>query len=366
MVRRAKRTRADQRRTTEQPGDGVHHGRLQRLVEGERGQDAAEPLGQHRLARAGRTDEQQVVPARCRDLQRPPRHLLAAHVAEVGRGCGCARGGAWNGGDRRSGGRLAAEEGDQIPEVARRLNLAPAHRRRLAGVLGRNDQPPHLLSARPGGDRQDPAHRTQRSVERQLAHEQRARQCRRVDDARRAEHPDGDGDVIRGAVLAEIGGRQVDGDPARRQLEAAVLQRAADPDAPLAHPGVRQPDDVAAGEADRHVDLDVDRSGFDSHHGCGGDTREHAAGYCQRSASPRPRFPAVSGRARGRRSVMTSRRRPSCLKRQAQAEAGAEGSLVRQRLTEVRVLGEGPPAEVLANFRSCVVPFAIGGAAWNV
>ncbi len=89
--------------------------------------------------------------------------------------------------------------------------------------------------ARPGGDRQDAAHRAQRSVERQLADEQRARQRRRVDHARRAEHPDGDRDVVSGAVLAQVGGRQVDGDPARRQLEAAVLQRAADADAPLAH-----------------------------------------------------------------------------------------------------------------------------------
>ena len=222
--------------------------------------------------------------------------------------------------------RLPAQQGDQLAEVPRRLHLVAADRRRFTGVLRRHDQPPHLLAAGPGGDGQHAADRAESSVEGQLADEERARQRRRVDDARRGEHPDGDRDVVGGAVLAQIGRRQVDRDPARRQLEAAVLQRAADPNPPLANAGVGQPDDVAAGEADRHVDLDVDRSGFDSHHRGGGDTREHAARHCEPSASPLPRFSALTVRRSSAVRSIPSAPRPAQSETRAQpGSAGRSG-----------------------------------------
>ena len=64
-------------------GDRVDGGRLERLVERERRQDARQPPRHHRLARARGADEQQVVPAGRRNLERPPRQRLAAHVGEV-------------------------------------------------------------------------------------------------------------------------------------------------------------------------------------------------------------------------------------------------------------------------------------------
>ena len=52
----------------------------------EQRQDPRQPAREHRLARAGRPGEQQVVPARGGDLERAARALLAAHVGEVGDG----------------------------------------------------------------------------------------------------------------------------------------------------------------------------------------------------------------------------------------------------------------------------------------
>lgn len=67
----------------QQAGDGMDGGHFQRFLEVERRQDARGPLGHHRLARAGRAREQHVVPARRRDLQGPPRELLAPDVREI-------------------------------------------------------------------------------------------------------------------------------------------------------------------------------------------------------------------------------------------------------------------------------------------
>ena len=49
------------------------------------GSRPGQPLRQHRLARARRTDQQHVVPARSGDLQRLASKRLAANVGEIGR-----------------------------------------------------------------------------------------------------------------------------------------------------------------------------------------------------------------------------------------------------------------------------------------
>jgi len=79
-----------------------------------------------------------------------------------------------------------------------------------------------------------------------------------IEHAGGAQHANRDRHVECSAVLSQVGRRQVHGDPARRQLEAAVLERAADADAPLLHARVGQANDVAAGQSDGDVDLDIE------------------------------------------------------------------------------------------------------------
>ena len=80
-------------RPRQQPGDRVHRGHLERLLVVQRRQHPGQPLGQHRLARAGRPGAGQVVPAGRGHLDRAPARRLPDHVgAGPGRGAGRGRG----------------------------------------------------------------------------------------------------------------------------------------------------------------------------------------------------------------------------------------------------------------------------------
>ena len=66
-----RRAAGDQRRPAARPGDRVDRRHLQRRLLVERRQQARQPLGQHRLAGARRTGQEQVVPACRGDLAAP-------------------------------------------------------------------------------------------------------------------------------------------------------------------------------------------------------------------------------------------------------------------------------------------------------
>ena len=84
VVRGAERTRRQQARTRgHQTRHRVNGGDRQRFVEGQRRHHATEPSRHHRLARSGRADHERVMTARCRNLERAPRHRLAVDVSEV-------------------------------------------------------------------------------------------------------------------------------------------------------------------------------------------------------------------------------------------------------------------------------------------
>ena len=182
VVRRAERAaRARARAPPSWPGDRVDHRRLERLVEGERRQDAGQAAREHRLARAGRADEEQVVAARGGDLERAPRHLLPAHVGEVARAGGragvdgaAARGTA----RRRRSPSLAAQQRDELAEVgAPRGPRSRPRRPPRPRSRGGTTSAAHAARARPRRDGQHAAHGPQRAVERELAHEQRVRRA---------------------------------------------------------------------------------------------------------------------------------------------------------------------------------------------
>ena len=65
------------------PGDRVDRGDLERRRRLQRRQDRRQPLGQHRLARSGRAEQGQVMPAGRADLRRQPRLRLAEHLRQV-------------------------------------------------------------------------------------------------------------------------------------------------------------------------------------------------------------------------------------------------------------------------------------------
>ena len=113
------------------------------------------------------------------------------------------------------------------------------------------------------------------------------------------EDPQGDGQIERRAVLADVGGREVDGDAAERKLEAGVGQSGAHPLSALLDRAVRQADGAERGETAADVHLDVHGIGVDAEDGGGTNAGEHALkvkAVCP-GAEPRPR-PRVRNPAR--------------------------------------------------------------------
>ena len=73
-----------------------------------------------------------------------------------------------------------------------------------------------------------------------------------------------DRQVVVAAFLRQVGGREIDGDAARRQREAGGDQRGAHALLRFGHRLVRQADDVEGGQARRDLHLHVDRAGLDA------------------------------------------------------------------------------------------------------
>ena len=124
------------------------------------------------------------------------------------------------------------------------------------------------------------------SVERQLAHEQRA-------GRRRLQLAGGDQDrqcqrqIVGGSLLGQLGRCQVGGDPPQRIHQAAVLDRRAHPLAGLFDRRGRQANQEEVGQAligDIHLDLD--QPSFEAKHGGGGNARQHFEPTVGHRASP--------------------------------------------------------------------------------
>ena len=76
--------------------------------------------------------------------------------------------------------------------------------------------------------------------------------------ALRGEDADEDRQVVERAGLLAVGRREIDGQAARREAEAVVLDRRADALARLLDGRVGQSDDLKAGQAAGDLDLDGD------------------------------------------------------------------------------------------------------------
>ncbi len=112
------------------------------------------------------------------------------------------------------------------------------------------------------GHRQRPANRTQLSGKRQLSRELVAVQLLGRDLPGRGQDAERNRQIEAARFLGQVGRRQVDGDAARRHVEADVLQGGADPVFCLAHLGIGEADDREPGETVGQVDFDADGGGF--------------------------------------------------------------------------------------------------------
>ena len=249
----------------------AHHRGFQRLVGLERRQDAGQAGRQHRLARAGRADHQEIVAAGRGQLEHPLGAFLALDLGKIG----IAR--AVLGDQRLGRGQdlLTAQMVYEGQQRRRGDDLRPT--RTIVGVVGGVEATPSRFAAahrgadqaaprRPGGDgrRQHARYARERAVERQLAQHDVAREAVARDHAHGGQKPERDGQVVMAALLGEVGRREVDGDALRRQGKAERTERRAHPLATFAHRLVGQPDHGKGDVARRHQDLHIDRQDVDA------------------------------------------------------------------------------------------------------
>ncbi len=89
------------------------------------------------------------------------------------------------------------------------------------------------------------------------------------------EQGQGDEQVEMAAFLENVGGRQVDGNPFRRQGQAQGGQRGAHPLAAFGDGLVGQPDNGEGGQARRYLHLNIDIEHFDAQKSYRVDVRDH-------------------------------------------------------------------------------------------
>ena len=200
------------------------------------GSNPASRAGQHRLARARRTDEQQMVPARGGDLEREPGGGLAPHVGKVG----ARRRRRQHHGLGRVRPRLPTDERvHQLLEAAHGTNHMSRDELGLHGAPGRH----HDLGIGQRGDQwQRSGHRPHRAVEAQFTHEGAALARARRQLLARHQQAHGDGEIEAGSDLADARRRQVDRDPGVGPRQPAGHERGPDAVACLAARGVGKPD----------------------------------------------------------------------------------------------------------------------------
>ena len=227
------------------------------------------------------------------DLERPSRLELAANLGEVRDPWPVQRPPAAGrpGHLRVSGARRSSTRGAAMrsPRRGRRPGRAPRRPRASRRRAPRSRRPaaPRRRPSpgrRPAGARAAPApptigrmpgHRPDLAAERQLA-DQRDPAGAAPNLLRAEQDPHRDREIERRAGLAQVGRREVDGDPARRMDEAGVPERAADAFAGLLERGVREADDREPGQSGGDVDLDADHPPVEADERRGGDDREHA------------------------------------------------------------------------------------------
>ena len=220
-------------------GDG------QGLLPGHIRQNGGQPLGQHGLAGAGGTDEQQIVAARGGNLQ-GPLHVFLAHDVPQVRKIGGVR---LRHPDRGGGeGLFSLQMGHQSFHIRNAVDRQPTRQGGLGGIFGGDKQ---LADARRFGRHRHGQHTgdaPQGAGKGQLTDESRIRrQSGQI--AARSQDAHQDGQVVDSAGLFLPGGGQIDGDAADGELGAAVLHRRPDPLPGLPHGGVRQAHHVKSRQA---------------------------------------------------------------------------------------------------------------------
>ena len=169
MVRRPERTALQQPRTVSGASrHRMHPGGLQGLRQRQRRHNAGQAPGKHGLARAGRTDHEDIVPSRRRHLQRPLGQSLVFYVREI-RFESLRAGKRLPSRLRRLQALPFSEKIGHFLQASGPVNFQPLYHRSLQGILPRQDHPLEPVRFRPYRQGKRAPDRDQRTVQRKLA-----------------------------------------------------------------------------------------------------------------------------------------------------------------------------------------------------
>ena len=115
------------------------------------------------------------------------------------------------------------------------------------------------------GQRKHSADRLHETVERELATHHPRPERLWFEHASGFQGGEGDGELERGALLADVRRGEVHGDPFLGKVESGIPKRGDDADLALLDGALGEADDVEIGKADRHVDLDLHDDRVDAH-----------------------------------------------------------------------------------------------------
>jgi putative endonuclease len=245
------------------------------LLGSRRRQDRRQTAGGERLASSWRSNHQQAVTTRGRDLEGIAKVGLAAQIGQIG-SIRLRRGLQWQ---RLWTLRLPLPRCQikHLREAVQRQDLDSVDERGLRPVFRRHDHGLGALLARRLGYREHSGDRAQRSVQGKLTRHCEARQTLPLELPGRHEQGDRDRQVQPRAGLAQARWGKVGDDASQGEVEAAVGERRAHPLTRLPDRGVGQADHREGRQATVDVDLDSHGSGGDAVEGEGPRRSEHCA-----------------------------------------------------------------------------------------
>ena len=277
---RAKRPPGNQRfPQRKRPGDRMDLGRLERFVETHLGQDGGEPAREHRLPGSRRTHHQNVVAARRRHLERAFRVRLSLYFGEidiVARAL-CEQPRYIHGGSGELG--LTIQKVGDFRKTCSAQNLQTLHDAGFRQILFGKDEGFDARHAGRERDGQRATNRSDRALEPELAEHGNFRQAIGRDLLGRRENAQRDREIKCRAFLADVRGREINGDALERKGETGVGEGRRDPIPSFLHRPLRQADRYKGRQPAGNVGLDIHEIRIDPEDGGGADAGEHGRGY---------------------------------------------------------------------------------------
>ena len=237
--------------------DGMNFRNLQRFFQRQLRENGGNAAREHGLARPGRTDHEQIMPACNGDFRSPLGPLLPLDIGKINAKVDSLRiPGLY-------GSRLDSLRAAQMRhQFTQRMHGEHGQIGQIGGferVFGR--QRHHTAAACIGAKRhgQYAGHRPHGSIQRQLAKDHQSIRCAQRYLAGGGQQRNGNRQIVYGALFAHTGRREADGNMRRRKDEPGVLNRGPHAIARLPHGGVRQPYRLIGRQSAREIGFNRDQ-----------------------------------------------------------------------------------------------------------